>query len=174
MDSLLRRSCSSWCCSSPRSLLIPIGFRLYRNTLVDDTSRTLVETLRRARTYAQTGRGGAAYGVKIVSASNSARTFPRSSLCHARRFRRRGDRVSFGRNHIRIITTETIFSTLRNIYGGWRVDRFLWRAGVGREHKPPRNDRIGINTMSSPCRRGSRIQSELFLLIWIPACAGMT
>lgn len=62
------------------AMLIPVGFRLYRAQLVDDTSRLLVETLRRARAYAQSGRNDSAYGVKVVTASSSLVLFQGQSF----------------------------------------------------------------------------------------------
>ena len=105
------------------SLLIPIGFRLYRNTLVDDTSRTLVETLRRARTYAQTGRGDAAYGVKIVSASSSLVLFQGNS--YAARNASEDEVIEYPSTvTISASSTETVFSRLygtSTVDGAWTV-----------------------------------------------------
>jgi prepilin-type N-terminal cleavage/methylation domain-containing protein len=56
-----------------------MSVRFYQNQQVDDTSRSLLEALRRARTYAVAARGDSAAGVKILSASSSIVVFRGSS-----------------------------------------------------------------------------------------------
>lgn len=50
---------------------IPVSLNFYRHQLVDDTSRLLVESLRRARSSAIAGRADSAFGVRVFSASNT-------------------------------------------------------------------------------------------------------
>lgn len=50
-------------------LTVPTSLRFYQNQLVDDTARTLKDTLRRARAYSSAIRNGASYGVKILPGS---------------------------------------------------------------------------------------------------------
>lgn len=108
------------------SLLAPVGFRLYRQTIMDDASRTLVETLRRARTYAQTGRGDAAYGVKIVSASSSLVLFQGNS--YAARNTSEDEMIEYPSTvTISASSTETVFSRL---YGTSTVDG-VWTVSFG-------------------------------------------
>ncbi len=105
------------------SLLVPVGYRLYRNTLQDDTSRLLVETLRRARTYAQTGRDDAAYGVKVVSASSSFVLFQGNS--YAARNASEDEVIEYPSTvTISASSTEVTFSRLygtSTVDGAWTV-----------------------------------------------------
>jgi len=52
------------------TLTVPAALRFYRSQLVDDTAKSLVDSLRRARQYSLAQVDGASYGVQLLPLSN--------------------------------------------------------------------------------------------------------
>jgi prepilin-type N-terminal cleavage/methylation domain-containing protein len=105
---------------------LPVGFRFYRRQLVDDTSRSLIETLRRAHTYSVAGRNDSKFGLKVIAASNTFVLFQGDSF--ASRVTSEDEIISYPSTvNIVATSTEIIFS---KVFGTSTVDG-MWSVSNG-------------------------------------------
>lgn len=105
---------------------IPVGLNYYRHQLVDDSSRLLVETLRRAHSSSVAGKADSAYGVRFFSASNTLVLFQGPS--YAGRNAAEDEIITISSSiTISGSSTEAVFS---KIYGTSTVNE-IWNVSFG-------------------------------------------
>lgn len=108
------------------AFMLPVAMRFYRQQVVDDTSRTLIDTLKRARAQAIAQRNDAAHGVRVITASSTFVLFQGNSF--ATRVTSEDEIIEYPSSlTITATTTEVVFSRL---YGTSTIDE-TWTVGLG-------------------------------------------